>query len=199
MPAFDYPAACLERKHGPRGYADSASYRPWLRDEFTFRCVYCLIREQWGRVTAEFDIDHFVAQATDSYQVTKYDNLIYSCARCNAIKAAEVVPDPMDALIVQNIRIGSDGSVESYSNGAAEIVLKLDLNSPEMISWRLLWIRIIELARDYDAKLFERLQGFPDDLPDLSRLRPPGGNSRPGGVSMSYFSLAARRDLPALY
>jgi hypothetical protein len=35
------------------------SYRPWLRDEFTFRCVYCLLRKQWGRVTGEFDVEHF--------------------------------------------------------------------------------------------------------------------------------------------
>lgn len=47
---FNYPDAPHRRRHGPRGYADYASYRPWLRDEFTFRCVYCLLREQWGLV-----------------------------------------------------------------------------------------------------------------------------------------------------
>ena len=49
MSAFRYPAVPHARRHGPRGYADAESYRPWLRDEFTFRCVYCLFREQWGR------------------------------------------------------------------------------------------------------------------------------------------------------
>jgi hypothetical protein len=56
---FDYPLAPHVRRHGPVGYADYASYRPWLRDEFSFRCVYCLLREQWGRVSGVFDIDHF--------------------------------------------------------------------------------------------------------------------------------------------
>ena len=56
--AFRYPAQPLARRHGPCGYADYQSFRPWLRDEFSFRCVYCLIREQWGRVTGEFDLDH---------------------------------------------------------------------------------------------------------------------------------------------
>ena len=56
---FDYPAPHL-RRHGPMGYADYASYRPWLRDEFSFRCVYCLLREQWGRVRGLFDLDHFL-------------------------------------------------------------------------------------------------------------------------------------------
>ncbi len=42
---FDYPEPRLERIHGPAGYSTYESFRPWLRDEFTFRCVYCLKRE----------------------------------------------------------------------------------------------------------------------------------------------------------
>ena len=34
---FVYPAAPLVRRHDPHGYADYASYRDWLRDEFSFR------------------------------------------------------------------------------------------------------------------------------------------------------------------
>jgi hypothetical protein len=56
---FDYPNRLSHRRHAPSGYAKYESYRPWLRDEFIFRCVYCLKREQWGHVTSEFDIDHF--------------------------------------------------------------------------------------------------------------------------------------------
>jgi hypothetical protein len=48
---FNYPDPRSGRRHGPVGYASYRSYRPWLRDEFTFRCVYCLKREQWGQVT----------------------------------------------------------------------------------------------------------------------------------------------------
>jgi hypothetical protein len=49
MGAFTYPAQPHIRRHGTRGYAALESYSPWLRDEFAFRCVYCLLREQWGR------------------------------------------------------------------------------------------------------------------------------------------------------
>ena len=52
MTAFTYPSEPDVRRHGPQGYADAASYRPWLRDEFAFRCVYCLFREQWGKLAA---------------------------------------------------------------------------------------------------------------------------------------------------
>jgi hypothetical protein len=44
---FRYPMSAHERRHGPRGYQDYRSYKPWLRDEFEFRCVYCLCRERW--------------------------------------------------------------------------------------------------------------------------------------------------------
>ena len=49
---FVYPSTPHQRRHGPRGYADYGTYRPWLRDEFCFRCVFCLLREQWGRVAS---------------------------------------------------------------------------------------------------------------------------------------------------
>ncbi len=42
---FAYPPAPHVRRNGPQGYADYQSYRPWLRDEFSFRCVCCLLRE----------------------------------------------------------------------------------------------------------------------------------------------------------
>ncbi len=60
---FEYPPLPQVRRHGPRGYADYGSYRPWLRDEFSVRCVYCLLREQWGRVRGVYAIDHFLAVA----------------------------------------------------------------------------------------------------------------------------------------
>ncbi|MBX9791959.1 MAG: HNH endonuclease [Pirellulales bacterium] len=99
MLPFVYPDKVHLRKHGPNGYAKYDSYRPWLRDEFSFRCVYCLVREQWGRVKALFDIDHFVPQRSDPSQETVYDNLLYSCRTCNAAKGVEPIPDPCTALL----------------------------------------------------------------------------------------------------
>lgn len=32
---FDYPPEPHIRRHGPRGYSDYGSYRPWLRDELS--------------------------------------------------------------------------------------------------------------------------------------------------------------------
>ena len=76
---FTYPPTAHVRRHGPGGYVDYASYRPWLRDEFAFRCVFCLRREQWGRALAEFEIDHLVPVSIRPDQGTDYDNLLLAC------------------------------------------------------------------------------------------------------------------------
>ena len=44
---FVYPVERHVRRHGPLGYSDYQSFKPWLRDEFRFRCCYCLWRETW--------------------------------------------------------------------------------------------------------------------------------------------------------
>jgi hypothetical protein len=44
---FRYPDMPHARRHSPGGYVDDEHYKPWLRDEFTFRCVYCRCREVW--------------------------------------------------------------------------------------------------------------------------------------------------------
>ena len=44
--------------------------------------------------------------------------------------------------------------------------------------------------------LIRELLCFPADLPDLSSLRPPGGNSRPEGIALSYRERRLRGELP---
>ena len=83
---FAYPIEPHERKHSPIGYAEYTQFKPWLRDEFSFRCVYCLQRETWSRAgMAAFSVDHIIPQSLDTNNlfVCDYSNLLYSCLRCN--------------------------------------------------------------------------------------------------------------------
>ena len=186
MAAFDYPTTPHIRKHGPRGYASYGAFRPWLRDDFTFRCVYCLAREQWGRVTGEFDLDHFRPQIASPERALDYHNLLYCCQSCNALKGHADIPDPCRALTADNIRVKADGTIEG-------------LDSESCRRWRLIWLRNIELAAQHSRDQYARLMGFPDDLPNLSRLRPPDGNFRPDGIETSYFAQRERGELPETY
>jgi hypothetical protein len=80
---FAYPSTAHARRHGPQGYADYLSYRPWLRDDFAFRCVFCLLREQWGQMRGGHAIDHFEPVAQYPERGAQYDNLLYACITWN--------------------------------------------------------------------------------------------------------------------
>jgi hypothetical protein len=75
----------------------------------------------------------------------------------------------------------------------------LGLNDPEQVELRLLWLNIIALAQRFDLALYERLMGYPDDLPDLLRLRPAVGNLRPEGVHATAFARRAAGALATTY
>lgn len=198
MSPFDYPASALNRRHGPKGYRSARAYQPWLRDEFGFRCVFCLNREQWGRLTGEFDVEHFQPQAQNPELATVYENLFYACSRCNSAKQSHEIPDPGECLNSETVRVHADGQLEPTSTEARRLIERLRLNSPSMTRWRLIWMRNVELAKEYDPEQFARLMQFPDDLPNLSTLRPPEGNSRPEGIEESHFARKNRGELPAI-
>ena len=65
--------------------------------------------------------------------------------------------------------------------------------------WRVERMSIVELAGEYNPEFYLQLMGFPKDIPDLSRLRPPDGNTRPKGIKESHFAKHVRGELPATY
>ena len=186
------------RRHGPGGYKSYSSYRPWLRDEFTFRCIYCLIRVEWGRLFGEFDLDHFQPQANRPDLSTEYETFVYACHTCNLRKSDDETFNPENCLTKDMVRVYPSGRIEGVSSHARSIIAKLGLDSPKFRQWRLVWIRNVELAKQHDSDQYKRLLGFPDDLPDLSILE-PASNSKPDGVKESYHAARSRGELPEYY
>ena len=170
---FDYPEPREHRRHHPQGYTAYESYRPWLRDEFTFRCVYCLKRETWGQVTFEYELDHFQPQSLRADLKRNYLNLVYACRRCNAVKGDQVIDDPFRSLNSETVATSPDGSLHTRDGRTSRLIRHLDLNAPRLRAWRLMWTRIVTLAMVHEQTLYSQLVGFPIDLPDLRRLRPP--------------------------
>lgn len=196
---FDYPSEPLQRRHGPLGYSFVESFKPWLRDEFDFRCVYCLRRERWEPNRNTFEIDH-VRSMTDHPELsTVYDNLVYACSNCNAAKRHQVIPDPGRTLLSNCVVVGENGLLYSSSSEALRVIDLLGLNDPGYVRFRKRWIEIIILAEKIDRELFVSLLSCPDDLPDLVGLRPPLGNSRPLGVQQSAFVRREAGVLPSIY
>jgi hypothetical protein len=197
MPAFDYPTLAHQRRHGPQGYESAITYRPWLRDEFTFRCVYCLLREQWGRVTGEFDVEHFRPIVNSPELGLTYDNLLYACHTYNLLKGVKNLPDPSQVLTAEAVRVNPAGSIEGRSPDARRLIEILGLDSDSYRRWRSIWMRNVELAEEYDHEHFRRMMGFPDDLPSLDHSPPV--NTRPEGVQQSWYAKRQRGELPEVY
>lgn len=193
--AFTYPHGPLARRHGPAGYSDLQSYRPWLRDDFSFRCVYCLIREQWGKQFGEFDLEHFVPVSRSRESSLDYDNLLYACHPCNLRKGDRLVPDPTTQLVAPAIHVQLSGKLSGVTDEARRIIAVMCLNSPNLVRWRLTWMRIIDLCHQHDPELYQALMSYPADLPDLSRLQPPN-NTRPQGIRNSYYARRNAGTLP---
>jgi hypothetical protein len=157
------------------------------------------MREQWGRITGEFDVEHFRPQVKNPALGVVYENLLYACHTCNLTKGDDDVPDPRQVLVAAQVLVNPDGTIDGLTDDAKRLIQILCLNSHDFRQWRLIWIRNIELAKEYDAQQYARLMGFPYDLPDLSRLRPPGGNARPDGIYESCCARRERGELPATY
>jgi HNH endonuclease len=199
MNPFVYPAQPHQRRHGPLGYANYESYRDWLRDEFSFRCVYCLNREQWVIAKGAFAIDHFVPTSINPARIADYDNLLYACVACNLTRGKQLIPDPLEHLLDSTVELQADGILLARTPRAQEIVEAIHLNDREYVFRRRQMISLFEELEKRRPDLHAIWLGLPDDLPDLSRLRPPGGNERPSGIDQSHFARRTRGELPAGY
>lgn len=197
MQPYQYPNALHVRKHAPAGYTTYESYRDWLRDEFHFRCVYCLYREKWSPPRGVWHIDHWQSQEDYPEKIVDFGNLIYSCAGCNLAKGKKKLPNPCTWLISSAVKVYEDGTIEATSIEAKRIIRKLGLDSPEDIEYRSQLIGIYHL-KEYDYPKFLAWMEYPKNLPDLSRKRPPN-NSRTESINQSFFARRQRGELPEYY
>ncbi|OYV90121.1 MAG: hypothetical protein B7Z73_06365 [Planctomycetia bacterium 21-64-5] len=199
MHGFEYPIEPHVRRHGPGGYQEYESYRDWVRDEFMFRCVYCLHREQWYDRGTTFNVEHFVPVASDPRGTLEYANLLYACATCNNAKRDITdVPDPCRVAFATCLRIKDNGEVEALNDAGQSLVKKLRLNSAKNLQYRSRWMKIPATLQLSAPELYRDCMSFPPNLPDLRTKRAPA-NSRPDSVSECWFALRERGNLPTTY
>jgi HNH endonuclease len=199
MIGFEYPASPHVRRHGPGGYKDYGSYRDWLRDEFTFHCVYCLHREQWYSRNGTFHLDHFVPVSIDPDGKCEYTNLLYACATCNEAKRDIIgLADPCKMAFHQCLRITAEGRVQALNQHGEKLKQVLLLDSESNVRCRSRMMRILDVLQKSDAALHQECMSFPEDLPDLRTKRVPE-NNKPDGAVNCYFALRENGKLPATY
>jgi HNH endonuclease len=201
---FAYPPRPHARKHGPIGYTNYQEYKDWLRDDFVFRCVYCLFRELWfPNRHAAFSVDHVLPQASHPQLVCNYDNLAYACQRCNSLKQDLLALDPTAVALADHLRVGATGTVKARTPEGQEFIDLFHLNAPAVCTERQAKLDLIALKRDYPAdprvdRLFRLEFGYPTELPDLAAKRPES-NGRTEGLKDTHFRRQAEGRLGSVY
>ena len=181
---FQYPVTPLVRKHAPGGYQHWEPYRDWLRDEFDFRCVYCLQREPWGKRRAIFAIDHIVARAAGGAPFD-YDNLAYVCASCNSNKTDDAVPHPARCAYGRSVSVDEEGRITANDTAGRQLIRALRLDDEENTRYRRMMLWLLQQQAERDKSEFLRMMSYPGDLPDLGSRRPPT-NAKPGSWEQSH-------------
>ena len=199
---YVYPPSPHVRRHGPAGWRDYQRYRPWLRDEFSFRCVYCLDREVWRDMRGAMQIDHFEPQVLQPNLTSDYTNLLYLCPACNGLKRTSLLPDPCTTPLGSCLEVHSDGRIDAVDgNNDGELLIKtLALNEPVVLARRRMIIATLEMLATYDWPIFVQWMRYPNDLPDLTKPEnTPPSNSKPEGVAESWGEKKRRGELPEVY
>lgn len=198
---YDFPPGVHVRRHGPSGWTDYRKYRPWLRDEFYYRCVFCLNRERWMDNRRGFQIDHFVPQKIRPDLQADYDNLLYLCVACNNLKSDSLLPDPSLLPLGECLHFHDDGSVTAVppnQKDGERLIEILALDNPQLVEFRRIKIATILSHFFHDQNLYLHEMGYPTDLPDLSLESPPN-NSRSNGISQCSYIRRQSGGLPTVY
>ena len=171
----EFPARPQRRRHGPVGYKGHRAFKPWLRDEFHYRCVYCLFREQYDtNGPRAFGVDHFRPKSRGEFAGVSldYDNLHYSCNLCNQAKGygwpelaqqrqGDCFLDPCQDAIGKHLRWDGTAVVALTRTGQWHRDV-LQLNESEQQDRRREVMEYLVVARDYVRDSDARLDGEED-------------------------------------
>lgn len=189
------------RVHGPQGNRRYGAYKPWLRDEFEFRCVYCLTRELWSSAGQNsFSVDHLEPKSKQPKLTCQYDNLVYACIDCNRWKSAITgLLDPCQNTLAEHLRLDRLGRFVGITSEGKRLVEYLRLNAESRLRERTKKLYFYQIQNRMPKEMLRLDFGYPPDLPDLSKLKPPKGNIRPEGLKKSHLARQRRRELPDYY
>jgi len=195
---FTYPRRPHARRHGPSGWKSYQRYRPWLRDDFDFRCVFCLVRERWVDMRRSFPVDHFVPHALRPKRGNNYENLLYVCPNCNGMKSKSLVPDPCRIAMGRCLTVTKNGKIKAMNSYGKSWRDVLALNGSTMNEYRRMMIGMLRTLARFNHQQFVDWMRLPDDLPDLRNERPPR-NCKPEGIAETWLAKKQRGGLTELY
>lgn len=75
------------RRTNPPRHKSYQRYKPYLREDFAYACVYCSIHENEAGGPRFFSVEHFRPKSRFPQLLTEYTNLFYACSVCNSYKS----------------------------------------------------------------------------------------------------------------
>jgi len=149
-------------------------------------------------------VDHVVAQVKEKSKIVDYSNTVYACSRCNSAKQENLLIDPTEVSFADHLEVQADGTMLHKTAQGFKVIELLHLNKHDPLRTRKARIKLLNLKRKYplDAEIHDLYLdafGYPSDLPDLARRRPPLGNSLDHNVKDCYFERNERKELPDVY
>jgi hypothetical protein len=164
-----------------------------------------LWRERWcADGDAALGVEHLLAQSRHPELVCEYGNLVYSCCQCNSYRQGEDIGvDLNEEGLGGHLEVSDDGTVHAKTVEGRALIAACRLNRPRLNEARRFMAQALQLLRQNPAgavgMLLDYTLGYPQNLPRLALLRPPGGNDKPEGVAQSYYELRKRGELLATY
>lgn len=150
MKIKDFKTHTIARSTPPH-YEEYKKYKPYLENDFCNRCAYCNLSDK--RITTPFEIDHFIPEVafkeTNPELKTDYNNLIYSCKKCNGTKGGKFKGDlssqnPTNELFYDPVSVDYNiiffrnelGAIDSDDPKGKEMIKLLKLYRPiHILGW----------------------------------------------------------------
>lgn len=138
----------LKRRQDPPRFNNYKQYKPYLREDFTYTCVYCTIHENELGGPRIFGVEHFRPKDNPTRPEFKeletvYTNLLYACGVCNSFKKEDwpcddpIVEgkgyiDPCDHDYDEHFVQTADCQIEGLSPVATYMIERLHLNRRQL-------------------------------------------------------------------
>lgn len=94
--------------------------------------------------------------------------------------------------------VQDDGTINALNEAGELLIKNLRLNNQDYTRFRQLIIQTIRSFFLHDRDTYIQWMRYPQNLPDLSRLKPPS-NTKPEGVNDSFYARHCRGELPETY
>ncbi len=135
----------LKRRPNPPQFSEYQQYKPYLREDFIFACVYCATHENEFGGPRNFGIDHFRPKSKAEFKalISVYANLLYACNVCNSfklddwpsddpIKEGKGYLDPCEHDYEHHFVQMPDFGIKGLSQVANYMIERLHLNRPQL-------------------------------------------------------------------